>query len=662
MLVNNWSYATRFRVCLRPGESDLVEEKEAFERGDFASRLEEVEQNVRKYGNPDVVKYVAGWYQETLDQLAGIEIACVFLDVDLEESITVCLDKLWKSIAPGCKVFVHDVDRARWFDRSRIAAGGPAASALPFHRLSETAADLAGSGDCWGIASRPDEPRRSRRPCHRRFRAGSLPHGEQSEEDRASFVSSRSEPSLMKKCDSRRVSRASVAVTTLVPGALLILVGAAGAVLLRGLAEAWASQPERVMQAAGLGTMAVVGLPIVLYLARRRSAASPGRAGLLLLAGGGAALLAFYLTWTSYHVEYPADFLMWAEGDFVNEIIKFRTGHPLYTAQQNNESMTYTPGAPLLTYALALLVGAPDSIPVYRLIQLVYCLGAATAALGCFFRVIQFSGAPRFAKDKGLWAAIALPLFFLVSSNSITNPFIHNLHNDSLAQLAAIVSYWLLLEYVATGRKFVLALMVLMPAAGFMVKQSLAIWAPLYCFYFLFFDSPRSLGRVAAFGVASFGALALVVGGCYALWGAPFWYWAVVVMGSYRVPLLRSVQHGLVVWPYYAIGLAAGLVFLRGLAAKKLVGPWLIWFLFFGAETYTSGLNVTLNHMGPGCLIASIWFLAAVARLWSADRLLDGRLRHQLSGWTRAAFARRTRGAGLRRTGHRLDADQSSAA
>ena len=22
-----------------------------------------------------------------------------------------CLDKLWKSVAPGCKVFVHDVDR-----------------------------------------------------------------------------------------------------------------------------------------------------------------------------------------------------------------------------------------------------------------------------------------------------------------------------------------------------------------------------------------------------------------------------------------------------------------------------------------------------------------------------------------------------------------------
>ncbi len=94
-----------------PGMSDRVDEKEAFERGDFASRLDEVENNVRHYGDPAVVRYVPGWYQETLDQLAGVDIACVFLDVDLEESVTVCLQKLWNSVAPGCKVFVHDVDR-----------------------------------------------------------------------------------------------------------------------------------------------------------------------------------------------------------------------------------------------------------------------------------------------------------------------------------------------------------------------------------------------------------------------------------------------------------------------------------------------------------------------------------------------------------------------
>ena len=49
--------------------------------------------------------------------------------------------------------------------------------------------------------------------------------------------------------------------------------------------------------------------------------------------------------------------------------------------------------------------------------------------------------------------------------------------------------------------------MALIPAAGFLVKQSLAIWAPLYCVYLLFFDSPRSLLRLMAFGVATFASL-----------------------------------------------------------------------------------------------------------------------------------------------------------
>jgi hypothetical protein len=420
---------------------------------------------------------------------------------------------------------------------------------------------------------------------------------------------------------------------------LMIAAGALGAYLIRGLAQARPSQPERVIQAAALGAMAAVVLPLILYLARRRGAASPGRAGLLLLAGAGAALVAFYLTWISYHVEYPADFLMFAEGDFVNEITKFRTGHPLYLDQRNNESMVYTPGAPLLTYALARLVGAPDSIPVYRLIQLVYCLGAAIAAVFCFFRLMQWSGATRFAGDRGLWGAIALPLFFLVATNSITNPFVHNLHNDSLSQLAAVVSYALLLEYAANRRRLPLALMAVMPTAGFLVKQSLAIWAPLYCAYHLFFDSPRSLSRVAAFAAASFGALGLIVGGCYAIWGEPFRFWVFVVMGSQHIPPLRCIQHGMVVWAYYAIGLGAGLVFLRGSTARRLLGPWVIGLLLLGVETYTSGLNVTLSHMGAGCVIASVWFLAAVARLWSADRLLVARPGHRLAAWMRAGFA-----------------------
>jgi hypothetical protein len=418
-----------------------------------------------------------------------------------------------------------------------------------------------------------------------------------------------------------------------------MLVGAGGAGLCRRLGDVPPSQQEHMLKLVGLAAMAGVVLPVGVYLGLRRRAAVPDRAGLIVLAGVGAALVAFYLSWVSYYIEYPADFLMFAEGDFVNEIVKFRVGHPLYTAQQNNESMTYTPGAPLCTYALAWACGAPDSIPAYRLIQLIYCLGAAVVALFCYVRLMELSGTTRFAEDQGLWGAIALPLFFLVATNSITNLFTHNLHNDSLAQFMAVVSYWLLLEYAVTRRWLPLVLMALVPTLGFLVKQSLAIWAPLYCIYFVFFDSQRAVLRWMAFAVATFASLAAVVAGCDFLWGEPFRYWAFVVMGSYPVPLLRSVQHGLVVWAYYGAGFAAALVFLRGPALRKLRGPWVIWLLFFGAETYTSGLSVTLNHLGPGSLIAAIWFLAAVTRLWSVHHRMRGMPRRPRLAWVRSGLA-----------------------
>ena len=132
--------------------------------------------------------------------------------------------------------------------------------------------------------------------------------------------------------------------------------------------------------------------------------AVPARAGLVALAGTGAALVAFYLSWVSYYVEYPGDFLMFAESDFVNDIVKFRTGHPLFTAQENNESMTYPPGAQLCTYFLAWAAGRADSIPAYRAIQLIYGVGAAVAGVFCYLRLLQLSGSARPSVDRALWA------------------------------------------------------------------------------------------------------------------------------------------------------------------------------------------------------------------------------------------------------------------
>jgi len=406
-------------------------------------------------------------------------------------------------------------------------------------------------------------------------------------------------------------------------GLFLMLLAGSGAGLIRWLNAAWAGQEERVLGVAALAALLGAVLPASVYLGSRRSAAVPRRAGLLVLAGTGMALAAFYLAWVSHYVEFPADILIWSEGDFVNDIVKFQIGYPLYTAPVNNDSFHYTPGAQLLTYALAWVCGAPNSIPLYRGIQVGYCLTAALVALCCYQRLVLLAGTARKGIDRGLWGAVGLPFFFLVATNSVTNGFAHNLHNDALAQLIAVLAYWLLLDYAWRRSRVTQALMALVPALGFLVKQNLAIWIPLYGTYLLFFDAPRSVPRAIGFVGVALAGLALLLAGCSGVWGEPFWYWTVSEMAGHYVSPLRAFQHLLAGWMYYAIGLAAGLVFLRGAAARRLLGPWVIWLLFLLAQTYTSGIEWMVNHLGSGCLLASIWFLAALTRLWSADRLLD---------------------------------------
>jgi hypothetical protein len=88
------------------------------------------------------------------------------------------------------------------------------------------------------------------------------------------------------------------------------------------------------------------------------------------------------------------------------------------------------------------------------------------------------------------------------------------------------------------------------------------------------------------------------------------------VLGKHGVSPLRSFQHLLDVWPYVAIGLIGGLILLRNDKFKLLLGPWVIWLLLISSETYTSGVAWMLNHIGPGCLIAGVWFLAGVVLAW----------------------------------------------
>jgi len=92
------------------GVADHIALKRDFCRGEYVGRLEHVRANVARYGRPQLVDYVVGWFDKSLSELNGIPIACAFWDVDLQDSFRACIRLLWKNVQPGSKVFIHDID------------------------------------------------------------------------------------------------------------------------------------------------------------------------------------------------------------------------------------------------------------------------------------------------------------------------------------------------------------------------------------------------------------------------------------------------------------------------------------------------------------------------------------------------------------------------
>jgi hypothetical protein len=401
--------------------------------------------------------------------------------------------------------------------------------------------------------------------------------------------------------------------------ALSVALVLAGTIAL--LQRALPGSPERVVMVtvAGLAVLLLAG-PCV-YLARLRGRALPSTAGLLFVAGSSIVLLAVYFYWVSWYVNFPADILIWSESDFVNDIVKFQTGYPLYSPQVNNDSFNYVPGPQLLTYLIAWLAGRAGSIPFYRAIQVGYTAVAAFLGLLCYRRLMghatRSAGTPLFLNPRlaWLWNAFAYAILLLAATNFIANRFTYNLHGDALAQLANLAAFYLLLVYIDTRDRRVLALMALVPPVGFLVKQNLVVWALLYTIFLLVWH--RDWKRALVFATSTGALVAAVLGACYAIWGEPFFYWTVYVLSARAVSPLRSFQHALDCWPYFAAGLLGGAASLRSIKFGPLAGAWLVWLTLITVEAYTSGIAWMLNHIGPGTLVATVWFLAGLALLWN---------------------------------------------
>jgi hypothetical protein len=378
--------------------------------------------------------------------------------------------------------------------------------------------------------------------------------------------------------------------------------------------------PEKAVLMTGILFAAILVFIPGAYLLRSGRRASPATSGLLFLTACSILLLASYLFSVSWYVFFPADFLTWSESDFVNDILKFSSGYPIYTPQINNDSFVYVPGPQLLTYLLAWLAGKSGSIPAFRLIQLIYTAASAWIATLCCRQMLRLARPGLRATTSWLWNCFWYAALLLIATNSLTNPFVHNLHGDALAQLMTIIAFYLVLKYAETRSRAVLAVMTVLPAAGFLVKQSLMVWAAWNAGFLAVLH--RSWKRVIGFTAIAILLLSITFGMCYAIWGAPFFFWIFSVMGHHPVSPLRSFQHLLTAWPYFVAGLIGGAAILQGRNHRLLLSAWLIWLGVIVSETYTSGIAWMTNHIGPGSLIAGVWLLAGLASVWDSATAL----------------------------------------
>lgn len=393
--------------------------------------------------------------------------------------------------------------------------------------------------------------------------------------------------------------------------------------LVHSVSNAWADDPEKgiVIVAAILAAVSLMPVAACRILGCWRN--RPSELGLLLLAAICVGLVSVYSFWVSSYVLFPADILIWGENDVINDVIKIRTGYPLYSTYLNNESQVYPPGAQIITYSIVRLLGNVDSISLYRVVQCGYnVLTAIFAAASCNL-LMKNSFPDTWARRSCLWNLLYVPAFFLLATNSITNPFVHNIHNDALLQLGVVVAYWLLLKYVTRKQTHILILMAALSGLGFLVKQNFVIWVPLISFFLLFFDRELSIKRVLMFNAIALTLLAAAVGGCFLIWGDDFFFWVFTVLGNRQISALRGVQHILDAWPFLTIGVLGGLATVKGEKHRQILGMWMVWLLLFLGEAYTSGAAWTLSHMGPGSVIAGIWFMAALTRLWTDSRFIE---------------------------------------
>jgi hypothetical protein len=423
-----------------------------------------------------------------------------------------------------------------------------------------------------------------------------------------------------------------VILGSIVAGTLLFLTGAVAYWLgfndTHGLRIHGNGVPLSLFSGVGL-----ILLGVVLTLARAPQLLSlpRGTVGVLFLAVVVAAFAGIHARQMKEMILLRADLVNWSETPFVDNIIRFRAGQPQFTPPADANANLYTPGASLLTYAIARFLFLPITVPHLRLLQHLYIVVAV------WFAALSGRDILRICCPENrftiLWLLVWVPYLYLIATNPVTGVFVPLLHNDAAALMINAIAFWLLIKHLRTGKDHWLIPMALIPALGYWVKQKEAVWLGLYVIYFLLAGNLR-MRRIVVFGVIACLLVGVSIGLCYALWGQAYVFWTFQVPSALHVALNKTLEQLADSAWYLLPGLVGGVLVLRGSAFQKLFPVWACWLFLVFSETYTSGIAFRPSHLAPGTFLASLWLLVGLTRIWSKDSIL-GKDEEPALGWLR---------------------------
>ncbi len=389
-----------------------------------------------------------------------------------------------------------------------------------------------------------------------------------------------------------------------------LLIGLVGAALMfavsRVLGDEW-----KVVKVLTLLVGLASAAPLLLLVIRRRQETELWRGVFWLGVGVSTALAALYFYWLIPIAGLRADFLIWSESMFVNDVLKLRLGHPLYTSAEDHQSFIYPPGAPLYAWLLTFPFGSP--VVALRLALMLCVLGGVALSLKAARTMTDFVDPDALKRLPWMW--LWAPALLLLATNSQTNRFISYLHNSAPQIVVMMGAHLLLVKHATTRKTTYLWVLAVVPALGFFVKQSLGIWAPITVLYVLLctpgLSWPKKAGVVAVTG----GALLAMIFGTRWFFGPDYVYWTSTLIqarGS-QVNVFRAIEASLKVWPVYVLGLGAAAMILRHQRARPLLGVGGAWLVLAAQESYTNGVAWKVHHLGPATLIAGTWAMAAIA-------------------------------------------------